>query len=182
MQVRALAHNCRLRALRLWRGSTHQRAGLQVGQHDSRGRKRGGGGRHDTLHRCAAAALGLGLLGLRRQHLQAFHHPGEDALVAPSRPTIVKGLRRVMFLGRITSPQPIENDEDHIARDPPIIDARLAVAFGEEGLQWRHLGRLENSPPDCFLMRLHPSAGKDRSSFSLLLEAELRPRQMSNRF
>ena len=70
---------------------------------------------------------------------QALHHPGEDALVAPSLPTVVEGLRRAIFLGGISPPQAIAIDEDYATQDPSVIDARLTVALGKEGLQARHL-------------------------------------------
>jgi hypothetical protein len=63
----------------------------------------------------------------------------EDPLVAPPLPTIVEGLRRAVFLRRITTPQAIAIDEDYAAQYTPVIDARLAMALGEERLQTGHL-------------------------------------------
>ena len=70
---------------------------------------------------------------------QAFHHPGEDTFVAPALPSVVKGLRRAILLGRITPPQAIAIDEDNATQNATIIDARLTMALGKEGLQPRQL-------------------------------------------
>ena len=59
--------------------------------------------------------------------------------VAPPFPAIVEYLRRAMFSRRIAPAPAIATDEDYAAQRPPIIDARLAVALGEEGLQTGHL-------------------------------------------
>ena len=69
----------------------------------------------------------------RTSGVQAFHHPGEDALVPPPLPAVVRRLRRAIFLGRIAPPQAVAIDEYYPAQDMPVIDARLAVAFGERG-------------------------------------------------
>ena len=61
-------------------------------------------------------------------------------LVAPSPPVVVEGLRLAVFPGRITPTQAIAIDEDYSAEDAPVLDARLAMALGKEGLQARHLG------------------------------------------
>ena len=70
---------------------------------------------------------------------QAFHHPGEGAFVAPPLPTVAEGLWRAILPGRIAPPQAIAIDEDYPAQYTPVIDARLAMALGEEGLKPRHL-------------------------------------------
>jgi hypothetical protein len=70
---------------------------------------------------------------------QTIHHPGEDSLVAPPLPPVVEGLRRAIFFRRIAPPQPIAIDEYYAAQHTPVIDARLTVALGEEGLQTGHL-------------------------------------------
>ena len=70
---------------------------------------------------------------------QAFHHPGEDAFLAPALPTIIEGLRWTILLGRIAPPQAIAIDEDNAAENTPVIDARLAVALREKRLKAGHL-------------------------------------------
>ncbi len=59
--------------------------------------------------------------------------------VAPPFPAIVEYLRRAIFLRRIAPAPAIATDEDYAAQNPPIIDARLAMALGKEGLKSRHL-------------------------------------------
>jgi hypothetical protein len=51
----------------------------------------------------------------------------------------VKGLRRAILLWRIAPPQAIAIDEDYPAQHTPVIDTRLAMALGEEGLEPSHL-------------------------------------------
>jgi hypothetical protein len=70
---------------------------------------------------------------------QTIHHSGEDAFVAPPLPAVVEGLRRAIFLRHSASPQAIAIVEDYPARSPPIINARLAMVFGKEGLKPHHL-------------------------------------------
>jgi hypothetical protein len=70
---------------------------------------------------------------------QPVHHPGEHPLVTPPLPPVVETLRRAILLWRIAPPQAIAIDEDYPAQHTPVIDARLAMALGEEGLKPRHL-------------------------------------------
>ncbi len=70
---------------------------------------------------------------------QTCHHPGEDALVAPSLPAVVERLVRAVSIWRIPSPKPIAIDEDNAIQDMPVIDARFAVGFREVGLKTSHL-------------------------------------------
>jgi hypothetical protein len=70
---------------------------------------------------------------------QADHDPGEDPIVAPPLPSVIKGLRRTIFLRRIAPAQTIAIDEDYAAKNATIIDARLTVALGKERLQALHL-------------------------------------------
>lgn len=94
---------------------------------------------------------------------QFRQHSGEDALFAPTPPTIVKGIWRAI-LGRHVSPsQPIAIDEDNPAQQALVIDARLALGLCEEGaeklyLQLRQLekirhvaARFSNSEARCAL-------------------------------
>ena len=67
------------------------------------------------------------------------HHPGKDPLIAPPLPPVVEGLRRAILLWRITPPQAVAIDEDNPTQNPPVINPRLAVAFGKKGPQPRHL-------------------------------------------
>ena len=46
---------------------------------------------------------------------------------------------RVVFLGRISPAQTIAIDEDNLAQDAPVVDARLTIGFREVRLQTRHL-------------------------------------------
>lgn len=71
---------------------------------------------------------------------QAHHNPSEDAVVAPALPSVVKGLGRAVFLRRVAPAQPIVIEKDYAAEDKTIIDAGLAMAFGEERLEALHLG------------------------------------------
>jgi hypothetical protein len=61
-----------------------------------------------------------------------------------------------MFSRRIAPAQAIATDEDYAAQNPPIIDARLAMALGKEGLQPRHL-RVRQ--PKRLLMGQSPGGG-----------------------
>ena len=70
---------------------------------------------------------------------QAFHHPGEDAFLAPALPTILEGLRWTILLGRIAPPQAIAIDEDNAAQDTKIINPRTTMALGKERAKARHL-------------------------------------------
>ena len=58
---------------------------------------------------------------------QADHDPGEDPVVAPALSTVLKGLRKTVFLRRIISAQPIAIDEDYAAQNAAIIDPELAM-------------------------------------------------------
>ena len=69
--------------------------------------------------------------GNSRPEGRSFHHPGEDALVAPPLPSAAKGLRRTIFLGCIVPPQTIAVDEDNAARHSSAAGVRIAVALGE---------------------------------------------------
>lgn len=70
---------------------------------------------------------------------QPSHHPGKYPLVAPPLPPVVVGFRRAILLWRIALTQAIAVDEDYAAQHPPVIDARLSMALGEEGLEPRYL-------------------------------------------
>ena len=70
---------------------------------------------------------------------QTSHHPGEDALIAPSLPTVVERLVWAAFSGRVAPSQAIAINEDNPAQHTPIINARLAVGLGTIGLKSRHL-------------------------------------------
>ncbi|MPL96458.1 hypothetical protein SDC9_42639 [bioreactor metagenome] len=82
---------------------------------------------------------------------KAHHDPGEDPVFVaslepvafshspPALPAVVEGLRRTVFLRRVTPAQPIAIDENYAAEDTAIIDAGLAMALGEERLQPLHL-------------------------------------------
>lgn len=97
---------------------------------------------------------------------QAIHHPGEDPPVAPPLPSIVEGLRRAVFFRRIAPPQPIAIDKDYAAQHPPVIDARLTVALGKEGLQTGHLrvGQPEKVAHDPVFLRSLNQAASARST------------------
>ena len=71
---------------------------------------------------------------------QSDHHPGEDALVAPTFPAVVESLVRAVFLRRIAPAQTIAINKDYPAQHPPVIDAGFAMRLWEEGLKTRHLG------------------------------------------
>jgi hypothetical protein len=86
-----------------------------------------------------------------------------------------------VFLGRITPPQPIAIYEDYATQNAPVINARYAMALGEDGFQTLHLVQRENSPPDCFLIRFTHSARKDCSLIGLLAERESRSKGEINR-
>jgi hypothetical protein len=70
---------------------------------------------------------------------QALQYPGEDALVAPALPTIVEGLRRPIHFRRIAPPQAVATCGVNATQHPPVIDARLAMALGNEWFQTGHL-------------------------------------------
>ena len=72
--------------------------------------------------------LVLGVLGG-----QTDHDPGEDPVVAPSLPTIIKGLGWAVFLWGITPSQTIAIDENYTTQHTPVVDARLAMALRKEG-------------------------------------------------
>ncbi len=112
------------------------------------GRSRAPFGLHRPLFRPQAARRAVRLQVSRVDHhclrngrlrRQAVHHPGEDALLAPSLPAIVERLRRAILLGGIAPPQTIAIDEDYATQDATIIDPRLAMALGEEWLKTSHL-------------------------------------------
>lgn len=71
---------------------------------------------------------------------QADHDPGEDPVVAPPLPSVIKGLRRTVFLRRIAPTQPIAIDEDYATQNPSIIDAGLTMALRKERFETLHLG------------------------------------------
>ena len=70
--------------------------------------------------------LALGTLGS-----QTHHDPGEDPIVAPPLPTVIKRLRRTILFGRIAPSQPVAVDEDYAAEHTAIVGARLAMALGK---------------------------------------------------
>ncbi len=70
---------------------------------------------------------------------QTIRHPSEDTFVAPPLPLTVEGLRRAVLLGRIALPKLIAIGKDYAAQYTPVIDARLTVALGKEGLRTVHL-------------------------------------------
>lgn len=70
---------------------------------------------------------------------QSLHHPGEDPHVAPSLPSVVKGLGRAILPWRIAPPQPVAIDKDYAAQHTSVIDPRLAMALRKEPLQPLHL-------------------------------------------
>jgi hypothetical protein len=84
---------------------------------------------HFDHHRLRLSRLGGG----------AFHHPGEDALVAPSLPPIVEGLGWAIILWRITPPQAIAIDEDYATQNAPVIKARHIMALRTEKPKTLHL-------------------------------------------
>lgn len=73
--------------------------------------------------------LRLALLGS-----QTRHHPGKDALIAPSFPPVVERLVRAVGSRRVVPAQPIVIDEDNPALDMSTIYVRLR----REGLQMHH--------------------------------------------
>lgn len=78
-------------------------------------------------------------LGFRALSGQTRHDAGEHAHLAPLLPAIIQCLVRAVFLGRITPPQPIAIYEDYATQNAPVINARYAMALGEEGFQTLHL-------------------------------------------
>ena len=70
---------------------------------------------------------------------QPVHHRGKGPFVALPPPAIVKCLGRAILPGRLAPAQAMAIDGDYAAQRPPVIDPRLAVALGEEGLQTGHL-------------------------------------------
>ena len=70
---------------------------------------------------------------------QADHDPGEDPVVTPALPAIMKRLGRSLFPRRIAPPQAIAINEDNAAHHPQIIDAWAAMALGKERAKARHL-------------------------------------------
>ena len=70
---------------------------------------------------------------------QAGHDTGEHTHPAPALPSVVEGLGRAVFTGRVTPAQAIAIEEDYAAQHTEIIDARLAMALGKEGFKPRHL-------------------------------------------
>jgi hypothetical protein len=69
-----------------------------------------------------------------------FHHKVCDPNhVPPPLPSVVERLRRAILPRRIAPPQAIAIDEDYAAQNPPIIDARLAMALRKERPQPIHL-------------------------------------------
>lgn len=74
----------------------------------------------------------------------AFHHPDEDAFVAPPLQAIVERLRRVRFPPRISPPQPIAVDEDDLTQNASMINALAAMALRKIGPKTLH--RLVRQP------------------------------------
>jgi hypothetical protein len=70
---------------------------------------------------------------------QSLHHPGEDPHVAPSLPSVVKGLGRAILPWRIAPTQPVAIDKDYAAKHTSVIDPRLAMALRKKRLQPLHL-------------------------------------------
>lgn len=64
---------------------------------------------------------------------QTGHHRGEDTLVAPSLPTIVKRLVRPIGSRCVTPLYAIAVNENNAARHTPVIDAWLPWDFGKKG-------------------------------------------------
>ena len=73
----------------------------------------------------------------------AARFPARDAglcpSVAPPVPAVVAGLGRAARLRRISPPQAIAIDEYYPTQYSSVIDARLTMAIGKEGLKPRHL-------------------------------------------
>ncbi len=67
------------------------------------------------------------------KHCQTFHHPQEDALVAPAFSAIIKCHGGTLFLRRIAPSEPIAIDENDVAQNTPIINTGAAMAIGEYG-------------------------------------------------
>jgi hypothetical protein len=59
--------------------------------------------------------------------------------IAPPFPTVIEGLVRAIFLGRVSPPQAIAIDEYNATQDAPVINAELAVGLREVGFKTRHL-------------------------------------------
>jgi hypothetical protein len=64
---------------------------------------------------------------------QADDDPGEDDVIAPTLPAIIKRLGRSIFPRRIASSQATAIDEDNAAQRPQIFNARTGMALGEVG-------------------------------------------------
>src|SRR5262249_35043814 len=70
---------------------------------------------------------------------QGGHDPGEYTHAAPALPPVAEYLWRHVFAGPVTPAQAIAIDEDYAAQPATIIDARLAMALGNERLKPSHL-------------------------------------------
>lgn len=70
---------------------------------------------------------------------QLQKHPGEDAFLAPSLPSAIKGLVRPILHGRIAPTQAIAIDEDYTTQNPLIVHTGLAMGLREKGFQLGHL-------------------------------------------
>src|SRR3546814_11893211 len=70
---------------------------------------------------------------------QTFHHPKEDALVAPPLPAVVQRFVWTIVLRCIPPAQPVAIDEDNPAQHPSIIDTWPAMAPGDIRLKPPHL-------------------------------------------
>jgi len=97
-------------------------------------------------HRTDEAMPCLGLA------MEALRVPAVAPIVAPPLSAVVERPGRAIFLRRVAPPQAVAIDEDYAAQHPPVIDARLAVALGKEGLKPRYL-RVDFNPDDKGLFK-----------------------------
>ena len=70
---------------------------------------------------------------------QAHHDPGEDTVIAPALPTVIKRLSRSIFLWCVSPSQAVAIDNNNSAEDPPIIDTWPAMALWKGRAKARHL-------------------------------------------
>jgi hypothetical protein len=69
--------------------------------------------------------------------------PVEHAHAAPAHETVVDRRVRAVACGRVAPAQPVLDDEDDRAHDPPIVDPRDPVRQWEIGFDPAHLRRGE---------------------------------------
>lgn len=90
---------------------------------------------------------------------QTCQDPGEDALIAPPLPAVVRGLVRSVLLGCISPAQPIAINEGNSAQHRSIIHAWLAVGFGKKGRRRAVSASLSQKRSDmsplCFRVPAH---------------------------